>query len=147
MSMLKNIIVICAFLFTSCGKSPLLKEKVGNIQKTESLETDRFFKTTNQQVKLLWLTSRSTTEEGKAIIILYKNGTPTILENYQLDAYLWMKSMGHGSSPIVVKNLGDGIYELSEIYFTMAGDWQLHLTLKNGNNQIEDIEYAYDLFE
>lgn len=134
-------------LIFSCGKSPLLKEKIGSDQKIEAMEADRFFKTTNHQIKLIWSTPKSTLTEGKAIIILLKNGSPTALENIQFDAYIWMKSMGHGSSPIVIKDLGNGVYELSEIYFTMPGDWQLHLTLKNGNSVIEDIEYAYELFE
>lgn len=136
-----------ALLLFSCGKSPLLKEKISSAQKVESMEADRFFKTTNHQIKLIWSTPRSTFEEGKAIIILLKSGNPTALENEQLDAYLWMKSMGHGSSPIVIRNLGNGIYELSEIYFTMPGDWQLHLAIKNGNTIIDDIEYNYELFE
>lgn len=134
-------------LLLACGKSPLLKEKITSTQKVEAIEADRFFKSTNHQIKLIWSTPRSTLEEGKAIIILLKSGNPTALENEQLDAYLWMKSMGHGSSPIVIRNLGNGIYELSEIYFTMPGDWQLHLEIKNGNTTIEDIEYNYDIFE
>jgi hypothetical protein len=56
-----------------------------------------------------------------------------------------MESMGHGSSPIVTQKLANGIYQLSEVYFTMTKDWQLYLTLSKGGVVIEKIKFDYYL--
>ncbi|MDO9183178.1 MAG: FixH family protein [Bacteriovorax sp.] len=145
MKKINCLLIFLVLVFTSCGKSPLLKElskETGNIQAMESI---RSFNTTSQSIQLNWITGINTNEEGKAIIILTKNGAVYDDSNYSLGAYLWMKSMGHGSSPIVVTKLTNGVYQLSELYFSMTGDWQLHLTLNKNNLIVEDVEYSYSL--
>lgn len=109
------------------------------------MEIVKQFKTTGQEIKLNWLTDLNTNGEGRAIVILAKNGSVFSEEGFTLGAYLWMKSMGHGSSPIIVTKISEGIYQLSDIYFTMTGSWQLHLTLNQGNKVVEDKEYDYTI--
>jgi len=54
--------------------------------------------------------------------------------------FLWMPMMGHGSRPVTIGHAsGSGLYDVSEAYFVMAGDWDLHLTLKNGATSEESI--------
>ena len=145
MKKINCLLIFIVLTLTSCGKSPLLKElskETGNIQ---AMESTRSFNTTSQSIQLNWITGINTNEEGKAIIILTKNGAFYDDRNYSLGAYLWMKSMGHGSSPIVVTKLTNGVYQLSELYFSMTGDWQLHLTLNKNNSIVEDVEYSYNL--
>lgn len=139
------LILLFVLISTSCGKSPLLKELSKETGSIQAMETLRKFNTTSQSIQLNWITGINTTEEGKAIIILTKSGAIYDDSNYSLGAYLWMKSMGHGSSPIVVTKLTSGVYQISELYFPMTGDWQLHLTLNRNNSIVEDIEYNYNL--
>lgn len=143
--MLHVLMLFVVLIFTSCGRSPLLKElskENGNLQ---AMETLRKFNTTSQNIQLNWITGINTNEEGKAIIILTKNGAVYDDSTYSLGAYLWMKSMGHGSSPVVITKLANGVYQISELYFSMPGDWQLHLTLNKNNSKLEDVEYNYNL--
>jgi hypothetical protein len=145
MKIINFFAVISILSLNSCGKSPLLKQlskEQGSIQAMETLQS---FKSTSQNIQLNWITSVNTTEEGKAIVLLTKNGAIFDDSNYALGAYLWMKSMGHGSSPIVVTKLANGVYQLSELYFSMTGDWQLHLTLNKNSSIIDDIEYGLSI--
>lgn len=136
------------FLITSCGRPPLLKKlskENGSTGAITALDSPAGFKTTGQEIKIQWLTAVNTNGECKAIVILTKNGSIFSDDRFTLGAFLWMKSMGHGSSPIVVTKIAEGIYQLSEMYFTMTGSWQLHVTLNQGNKVIEDKEYDYTI--
>ena len=54
--------------------------------------------------------------------------------------FLWMPMMGHGSRPVTIAHVsGSGLYHVSKAYFVMAGDWELHLTLKSGATSEESI--------
>lgn len=144
---MRLLILLTLFTFISCGKSPLLNEAQAEKKGTDAFEVKTYFKTTGHEISLKWLTDRTTTTEGKALVILSKDSTLSEPSDKMLGAYLWMGSMGHGSSPIVVSKLGTGIYQLTEMYFTMTGDWQLHLTL-NQNSSIQDnVEFKYDVTE
>jgi hypothetical protein len=141
-----NLFVLISILsLVSCGKSPLLKQISKEQGTIQTMDTQKSFNTTSQNIQLNWITSINTTEEGKAIVLLTKNGAIFDDSNYSLGAYLWMKSMGHGSSPIVITKLANGVYQLSELYFSMTGDWQLHLTLNKNNSIIDDIEYGLSI--
>lgn len=134
-------------ILVSCGKSPLLSRAEKVSSNSQSLEVKQYFRTTSQDIFVNWLTNQNTSEEAKAIVILSQNGTNSDHLDYSLNAYIWMKSMGHGSSPITITKIAPGIYKLEEIYFSMPGDWQLHLTLNRNNTTVEDIEIEYNLSE
>ncbi len=51
---------------------------------------------------------------------------------------LWMPSMGHGSSPVVITQTAEGMYLVSEVYFTMLGAWEIRFQLKNNTDVIEE---------
>ncbi|MBX3021812.1 MAG: FixH family protein [Bdellovibrionales bacterium] len=54
-----------------------------------------------------------------------------------LAVVLWMPGMGHGSSPVTVEKLDIGTYRASRVFFTMAGDWEIRVQLKDGD-EIKD---------
>lgn len=47
---------------------------------------------------------------------------------------LWMPSMGHGSSPVTVEQLDTGTYRASDVFFSMKGDWDIRIQLKQGDD-------------
>ena len=60
--------------------------------------------------------------------------------NDQLEVVLWMPSMGHGSAPTVVSpsrdengNLIPGTFTVKSVYFVMAGDWEVYMSLIDGS--------------
>ena len=46
---------------------------------------------------------------------------------------LWMPQHGHGSSPTRVAKFGQeiGVYEATNLYFTMGGRWEVRVVLKS----------------
>ncbi len=63
---------------------------------------------------------------------------------------LWMPSMGHGSAPVKVQNFGGGIFQVTNVYFIMPGDWQIQLRYQiiNSNGEFSSDEQSlnFDLF-
>lgn len=53
-----------------------------------------------------------------------------------LKVYLWMPSMGHGSAPVQIVDLGHGQIEIQQVYFVMPGAWEIRFELsKNGQKE------------
>lgn len=71
-----------------------------------------------------------------------------VYENYFVESpsiELWMPDMGHGSSPVSVEKIDSGTYLVSDVYFSMHGDWQIKISSLNGENKIEEfiLPYSY----
>ena len=47
---------------------------------------------------------------------------------------LWMPSMGHGSSPVTLERIDTGTYRASRVFFSMPGEWELRVQVKNGTD-------------
>ena len=59
------------------------------------------------------------------------------VEGVRVEAMPWMTIHGHGSSKKTrIKEKGKGIYVVEDVFFTMAGDWDLLITLRK--DKIED---------
>lgn len=71
------------------------------------------------------MTKVNSSDEVKFIahIMAPKN---TQVTNFKLD--LWMPSMGHGSSPVTITQVGVNKYQISEAYFIMNGSWEVRVT-------------------
>lgn len=54
-----------------------------------------------------------------------------------VSVFLWMPSMGHGSSPVTVNSIGVGVYRAFDVFFSMSGDWEIHIQVKK-NNEVKD---------
>ena len=57
------------------------------------------------------------------------NGDPYTSD--KLEAELWMPIHQHGSSPVTIDNMGDGNYQISKMYYSMAGEWEVRFTVEN----------------
>lgn len=65
---------------------------------------------------------------------------------------LFMPSMGHGSAPTQVNRVLDergqpvpGAYEVTRMYFTMPGDWEVRITLRTPDGRTEAQWFAVRL--
>lgn len=67
------------------------------------------------------------------------------VENLTIEIEPRMPSMGHGSNgnenPV---HVGNGLYE-GKVNFNMTGDWEITVTLLDGENEIGSVVYALDL--
>lgn len=140
---MKFFIIVFLFSLIACGKSPLLKQKEV-VAGSSSLETSKILSSVNLKLNLHWITPINSTQEAKAILLVTKDKLATDLPQ-EFSLFLWMPSMGHGSSPISVTKLATGVYQLSEVYFIMEGIWQLKIQLKKANSITDEVQFEYSL--
>jgi len=99
------------------------------------------FSTESLCVSLRWLTSVSTSSAGSLEIKFWpetgNEAGPYVNSLYVLGVALWMPAMGHGSSPVTLTQKGPGEYVVENMYFTMRGDWDIQLLLKDNRKIIE----------
>ena len=86
--------------------------------------------------ELSWKVGPSTKVENKALLLFKNIRTKEIISvTSGLQAYLWMPGMGHGSSPIRIDYLDEGVVMLSTIHFIMPGEWELRLQLQGSDEK------------
>lgn len=155
------LFLICTFL--SCGKSPFLNEESSNSKgngsqtafqsnfsltnATRSTRDSRGQSIFSQKylVKGFWQVGPSVGNENKLTIMLIDQGGEYVDLPLEWDIYLWMPGMGHGSFPITVTKLSTGIYQLTEVFFTMDGYWDLHLGLRDEESLVDEVRWPIDL--
>lgn len=59
----------------------------------------------------------------------------------QVKVQLWMPSMGHGSSPVKVEAPEPGVYNATDVFFIMPGDWDVRIQLKDGRELLEQVAF------
>ena len=142
---MKIFLLLCLLAESSCGKSPLsLKKPNEEIPGQNKFESAKTFQSTGQQIDLTWLSPLNSTDTGHFLLIAKKNNVVSDLP-IGFTVFLWMPSMGHGSSPVTVKKLGTGIYDISDVYFIMDGEWQIRIQLKNNGTMLEELNFTYNI--
>ena len=112
-------IIFLLFLITSCNESPLLNHK--NPGKTQAILSP-----VQSWLDVDWMHAPLVNENSPFEIQL-KN---ELLENEVLEVELFMPSMGHGSSPVVIQKINSLLYQVDEVYFIMPGDWEVRIHKK-----------------
>lgn len=97
--------------------------------------------------QILWENGPQTDDESRFVLRSWKMGAQTFADfNYTLKVKLWMPSMGHGSSPVKIRDRGDGTYKISDVYFTMPGHWQIRITLTDKDGRkIDEVSHSLTL--
>lgn len=84
-------------------------------------------------VELNWEKVAVKKEFGQFVIKITRanlyDQSPTLVDSHGIEAFLWMPSMGHGSSPLKIDKVDSGIYRISRVYFSMPGDWEIHIKI------------------
>lgn len=129
-----KVMALLFVLLTVCGVSnanPMLSE-------SEVLA----FKKTNSSFVISWVDGPKR-GMSKFIMKTWKNDLGTMNGPYQdlpksLNVFIWMPSMGHGSSPVRLKKINDGEYEVSDVNFIMGGKWEVKFQLKDGSHVFDE---------
>jgi hypothetical protein len=75
---------------------------------------------------------------GQFIFKIYRanlaDGSPVLVDTTaDVGVTLTMPSMGgHGSSPVTVTHVDVGTFRASRVFFSMAGEWWIHIQLTSG---------------
>lgn len=91
---------------------------------------------------IAWENSPSTKASSSLFLLFQKLETdyaPLADPSGNLKVYLWMPSMGHGSSPTTIEKVASGVYRISHLEFIMAGTWELRVEVIGKDQSNKDI--------
>lgn len=100
---------------------------------------------------IAWENPPSTKASSSMYLMLQKMETdyaPLADATGNLKVYLWMPSMGHGSSPTKIEKVAPGLYRISSLEFIMKGDWELRVEIlvkDQSNKEIVRDQFKVDL--
>jgi hypothetical protein len=153
----KNILcALSAFFALGCLKSPLFNHAEADQEATAGQTRNQLpsveecpleFVNSGLCAALVWIQVPNEDEKGKFNLRFWKKEEPQVhvTPENRMVVKLWMPSMGHGSSPVVVTqdkdvdgNLIAGEYTVSEVYFVMGGEWEIKIQLKDSAQHVVD---------
>jgi hypothetical protein len=107
------------------------------------------FKKTEYSLAVEWPYSPRT-GRNKFLLKSWQKTRGTLNGPYQdlpmtLNVTLWMPSMGLGSSPVKIKKVAPGEYEVSDVYFITSGKWEVKLQLLNAGKVYDEVILNYSL--
>ena len=146
-----SLLILC--LLVSCGESPLLNHKMESSFKLSdsiALEGETFeFKHTKYSFSVDW-TDVPKMGKNEFVMKTWNSINSTYNGPYQdppmeLNVFLWMPSMGHGSSPVKMKKLRNGEFKITDVYFIMGGKWELKFQLLLDGNVIDETVLNYNI--
>lgn len=148
-------LLMCGLVLSSCGKAPLFhhvdeSDLVGNIlgQTPDPHCNGKYgFPKLALCYDIKWRGPISTLGDNPFSIQFYENDQPVELSPLSFHAYIWMPEphMNHGSAPFRFSNLGNGKYNVSNVYFIMSGYWELHIQMKEKDVVIDEDIIAINL--
>lgn len=107
-------------------------------------------KTAGTCLRLAWVRRATSEAPGELLLtaIAPAPGADGIPVTRRIDGEvrvsLWMPSMNHGSTPITVEPVADGVYRVRDVYFIMPGDWEIRVQVWNGSHLIDEGSYALE---
>lgn len=126
-------IFIISILILKCA-NPNYQEASNSIKRQQLQGCQIDFRTENICGFSLWQIMPTESRIGQFKLIL----SPGIEENLELDVYLWMPSMSHGSSPVKVKKISETEFIITEVFFIMPGEWEIRYQLKIDEQVIDE---------
>ncbi len=121
-------LVFLSVLAGACGSSPAVQQGFGStplVTVTSASGTLQVAVYTNPQ---------SPTAGNVAVrYFISETASSQPVDGLSLAVVPWMPAMGHGTSVVPsVSAAGGGVYNLSNVYLFMAGQWQLRTAISGG---------------
>lgn len=91
-----------------------------------------YFKTEKLCLTQKWDEVPSKTTAGKMTLTFEDSEGRKISPVHTPFVLLWMPSMGHGSAPVTMTLIEDGVYSVTNVRFIMGGPWDIHYQIKDG---------------
>lgn len=151
-----SLLFLTATLHTACAvrndEEPPATKTVDHEKALNSCEGQQQIRFANLNAcgELAWTTGPDVHDESQALLTLKSlSGEPLQLSpSANIKLSLWMPSMGHGSAPTSSETLSPGVFKLTQIFFIMAGEWELRFEIRDTEKQntvIDSARLAVDL--
>ncbi len=147
------VTAILACLFMGCIESPLFNHADASTSAlnpvAQSEKCPLEFTKSDLCASIEWVKNPTEEESGAFTLRFWSlsQGTesgPYIAPSNEVFVKLWMPSMGHGSSPVTIKpalntsgEIIAGVYDVSDVFFTMHGNWEIQVQLRQARKVIE----------
>ncbi|AYF45589.1 YtkA-like protein [Halobacteriovorax sp. BALOs_7] len=138
-------LILFSLFVISCGDSPFTGKLSDPFRGDDSITTALRFETESLTISREWKKGPLLYDSSKITISLTDSAGNFTDPIGNFKAYLWMPNMGHGSYPISINKLATGIYELTDVYFTMGGLWDFHLQLEENGNIYDSVSWPLTL--
>ena len=141
---MKILLLACLLIgLWGCGESPLLNHKTLSDRPGRTLDlVTSSFSNLNLAFELQWSVGCPNLTDGCSFDLIFNQAVPT---GAILASELWMPSMGHGSSPVEITQVGSSHWNVSEAYFIMPGLWQLKLKLTLPDGSSDEVIFNHTL--
>lgn len=150
---MRFVVLLLLALLGACGESPLFNheiEKSFSSRSSFAQEAEEFhFQSSELSFRIEW-TEPPRMGESKFLLKIWNSKTGSANGPYQdptskLHVFLWMPSMGHGSSPVKINRTAAGEYEVTNVYFIMGGQWELKFQLLSNGKVSDETVLSYSL--
>ncbi len=142
---LNSILIAILFLLSGCAKPKYVESSINKASDTTSDKADLCqldFKKLNACASIKWETLPTQKDSGSFILQFYSNGADFALTRAPR-VFLWMPSMGHGSSPVTVKVISSSAFNVEKVFFIMPGEWDINVLIQNENGaSIDQASYS-----
>lgn len=132
---------LCLLLFTACARpnyqTPAPKPGFIRFDRTGWTAAIRWVQLPTDQNPGEMIAQFSRTED--------KAKPPQVVSpGYSLNVYLWMDSMGHGSSKITSteSKVTPGVFDIKNVFFMMHGVWKVHFQLMRDQTVVDEVIYS-----
>jgi hypothetical protein len=139
---MRYFILLLSVLSAACARPDYI-DKIGlNGSQSQATECPLQFTQSSLCASLDWVQGPQSPNESEFTLKFWNkdSGTksgPFVDPTQTLSVVLWMPSMGHGSSPVTIEKIEDGVYRVRRVYFIMPGDWEIRTFLKDGATVID----------
>lgn len=135
--------LLALVILAGCGDSPLLNhsdldDRPGRTLGLLSLS----FTKLDLPFEMQWSNKCPNLTDGCSYDLVFSKTIPL---GSALSAELWMPSMGHGSSPVEIQQVGPLHWLVSEAYFIMSGHWQVKMKLTLPNGTFDEVVVNHNL--
>lgn len=132
--------VVSVLSLTACASPNYVENTgVGVAEGAPSAACALKFSSQSLCVSYDWEVSPTESETGTFVARFTNSTSGALLDPaLPLKVILWMPSMGHGSSPVEVTRLSQGLYRVSRVFFSMPGTWQIRFQLMQGSTMVEE---------
>ena len=101
------------------------------------------FRVSGNCLALHWDELPTETAYGRFILRIYdladEDGFPKLVDLYSDPVVdLEMPAMNHDSPPVTVEKLEDGTYRVSNVFFIMAGEWEIRILVTDGGGATDE---------
>lgn len=138
----KPSLFLALILINGCD-SPAFNHKAPNNPQIQSgIDCQLNFESSELCAKIEWIIGPNGEGDNSFHLKFWHRDDELSEENFidptkTIQVQLWMPSMGHGSAPVSIEKLEEGIYAVTNVEFIMPGDWDIRVKLVDGTNPIE----------